>query len=328
MPIIRHRTLTGDLAPGQLVGAAEWDDEHVIDAILFSDLSGTPTTLAGYGITDGVTAAGVAAGFQPLSAVLTATTAAFTADQASKLSAIGAGATANASDADLRDRATHTGTQTASTISDFDAAADARVTAGIAGKQDVSAKGQAGGYASLDGAGKVPATQLPSYVDDVIEGATLGAFPATGEAGKIYVALDTGKTWRWSGSAYAEISASPGSTDAVTEGAANLYFTEGRVRSASLTGYADAASRLALAAGDSVLVAFGKVGKWLADLAPVAFTGAWADLTGKPTTLAGAGITDAASSTDLATGLSGKAGLTVIETRGRSAARSLGLGVA
>lgn len=62
--------------------------------------------------------------------------------------------------------------------------------------------------ADLGSDGKVPASQLPSYVDDVLEYATLSAFPATGESGKIYVALDTGKTYRWSGSTYTEISES------------------------------------------------------------------------------------------------------------------------
>ena len=56
--------------------------------------------------------------------------------------------------------------------------------------------------------GKVPASQLPSYVDDVLEYANSAAFPVTGESGKIYVAQDTNKTYRWSGSAYVEISAS------------------------------------------------------------------------------------------------------------------------
>lgn len=67
-------------------------------------------------------------------------------------------------------------------------------------------KGAAGGVAELDSAGKVPAAQLPSFVDDVLEYATLPAFPATGEAGKIYVTQDTNKTYRWSGSGYVEIS--------------------------------------------------------------------------------------------------------------------------
>lgn len=98
--------------------------------------------------------------------------------------------------------------------------------------ENAANKGQANGYASLDGAGKVPATQLPSYVDDVKEYANLAAFPATGETDKIYVALDTNKTYRWSGSTYVEISASPGSTDAVPEGSTNLYYTDSRARNA------------------------------------------------------------------------------------------------
>jgi hypothetical protein len=66
--------------------------------------------------------------------------------------------------------------------------------------------GAANGLASLNNLGKVPNDQLPSYVDDVLEFANLAAFPGTGEQGKIYVALDTNVTYRWSGSAYVEIS--------------------------------------------------------------------------------------------------------------------------
>ena len=69
-------------------------------------------------------------------------------------------------------------------------------------------KGAANGLAELDGAGKVPSSQLPSFVDDVVDYANLAAFPITGESGKIYVALDTNLTYRWSGSVYIEISPS------------------------------------------------------------------------------------------------------------------------
>jgi hypothetical protein len=72
----------------------------------------------------------------------------------------------------------------------------------------IDAKGVANGYASLDANGTVPANQLPSYVDDVLEFDDLASFPGTGETGKIYVAIDTGKTYRWGGSVYAEISPS------------------------------------------------------------------------------------------------------------------------
>ena len=56
--------------------------------------------------------------------------------------------------------------------------------------------------------GKIPATYLPSYVDDVLEYEDLAHFPAEGEVGKIYVALDTSLIYRWGGSVYAEINQS------------------------------------------------------------------------------------------------------------------------
>ena len=74
-------------------------------------------------------------------------------------------------------------------------------------------KGAVNGYAGLDAGGKIPAGQLPSYVDDVLEYANLAAFPATGATGIIYVAIDTNKTYRWSGSAYVYITS--GAVDSV-----------------------------------------------------------------------------------------------------------------
>ena len=71
-----------------------------------------------------------------------------------------------------------------------------------------SQKGAASGVAELDSSGKVPSAQLPSYVDDVLDYNSQSNFPGTGESGKIYIAKDTNKTYRWSGSAYVEISAS------------------------------------------------------------------------------------------------------------------------
>ena len=70
---------------------------------------------------------------------------------------------------------------------------------GITGKPD---------FVTLDENGKVPSSQLPSYVDDVVEYDKKNSFPTTGETSKIYVAKDTNKTYRWSGSNYVEISAS------------------------------------------------------------------------------------------------------------------------
>ncbi|TDI74586.1 MAG: hypothetical protein E2O82_03645 [Betaproteobacteria bacterium] len=68
-----------------------------------------------------------------------------------------------------------------------------------------SDKGMANGVASLDALGNVPAAQLPSYVDSVEEYATLGAFPPTGQDGKIYITLDTNRTYRWATSVYVEL---------------------------------------------------------------------------------------------------------------------------
>lgn len=65
--------------------------------------------------------------------------------------------------------------------------------------------GIADGIAPLNSSIKIDTIYLPSYVDDVLEFADLAAFPVTGESGKIYIALDTNKTYRWSGTVYVEI---------------------------------------------------------------------------------------------------------------------------
>lgn len=78
----------------------------------------------------------------------------------------------------------------------------------MASKLDASLKGAANGVAELDANGKVLTSQLPSFVDDVIEAENFAVLPNEGETGKIYVTLDDNKTYRWSGSAYVEISAS------------------------------------------------------------------------------------------------------------------------
>jgi hypothetical protein len=71
--------------------------------------------------------------------------------------------------------------------------------------ENTANKGVVNGYAGLDGTGRVPAGQLPSYVDDVIEVANFAALPVTGETGKIYITLDTNKVYRWSGTIYVEV---------------------------------------------------------------------------------------------------------------------------
>lgn len=133
--------------------------------------------------------------------------------------------------------------------------------------ENSSNKGQANGYASLDSSGKVPSSQLPSFVDDVVEAANFAALPATGTAGVIYITLDTNLTYRWSGSAYVEISQS-------------------------------------LALGETSATAYrGDRGKTAYDHSQV--TGSnphnttFASLASKPTTISGFGITDAYTKTDV-----------------------------
>ena len=221
-----------------------------------------------------------------------------------KLTGIATGATANSTDAQLRDRSTHTGAQATSTITSLDSTVTA-LTASIATKQvsgsyaasvhthaiadvtslqaSLDAKQATGSYAAsshthaianvtglqaaidgkqatgsyaasvhthaiadvtalqaaLDGkqvtgvyatlvAGKVPSNQLPSYVDDVLEYDTFAQLPASGEESKIYLVISTSRIYRWAGTVYVLVEASPGSTDSVVEGATNLYFTNAR----------------------------------------------------------------------------------------------------
>lgn len=173
-----------------------------------------------------------------------------------KLDGIAAGATANATDAQLRDRSTHTGTQAISTVTGLQTALD--------GKINTSERGVSGGIPTLDEYARIPPSQLPSYVDDVLEFATTAQFPATGEGGKIYIAINQGtaanptRQYRWTGSVYAEINPSPGTTDALAEGSTNLYFSEHRVRNTVLTGLSLAVST-AVTAADTVLSALGKI---------------------------------------------------------------------
>ena len=133
-----------------------------------------------------------------------------------------------------------------------------------------SAVGAANGVAALGSDGRVPSAQLPSYVDDVQEAANFTALPGTGDPAKIYVVQDSNKIYRWSGSSYIEISPSPGSTDSVTEGSTNLYFTSARAVTAQTQPDWSASSGKGQILNKPAL-------------ATVATSGAYSDLSGKPT---------------------------------------------
>ena len=99
-------------------------------------------------------------------------------------------------------------------------------------------KGAASGVCPLDATSKVASTYLPSYVDDVLEYANLAALPVTGETGKIYVALDTNKTYRWSGSAYIYITS--GAVDSVAGRTGAVVLTSTDVGLANANNTSDA----------------------------------------------------------------------------------------
>jgi hypothetical protein len=137
-------------------------------------------------------------------------------------------------------------------------------------------KGVANGVATLDATGLVPSSQLPSYVDDVLEFANLAGFPSTGTTGKIYVAIDTNKTYRWSGSAYVYITS--GAVDSVAGKTGVVTLVKGDVGLGNVDNTSDAAKPVSTAAQTALNLK--------------------AD---KATTLAGYGITDAMTAAAIGT---------------------------
>lgn len=89
--------------------------------------------------------------------------------------------------------------------SDADKPISTATQSALDNKLETSLKGANSGLAELDANGKVPSSQLPSYVDDVLEYSNRSAFPATGESGKIYVDIATNTSYRWSGTTYVKV---------------------------------------------------------------------------------------------------------------------------
>lgn len=101
--------------------------------------------------------------------------------------------------------------------SDADKPISTDTQAALDNKVNTSVLGQAGGVATLDGTGKVPSTQLPSYVDDVIEGYFYDnkfysdkahTSEITGEVSKIYIDVDSNLSYRYGGTTYTVITSS------------------------------------------------------------------------------------------------------------------------
>lgn len=264
-----------------------------------------------------------------------------------------------ANDAELRNRATHTGTQAMSTITGLETALASKLgtgdsipwtqvsgkpaffsgawidlsgrpstfppsahnhtigeitglTTSLAAKQDAlgftaenaANKGVPNGYAALDSSGLINPNNLPAIAitDRFVVGSQAAMLALNAQTGDVAIRTDLNRSFMLNGSPtvlgnWAEllsptagvstvfgragaVTAQLGdyTTSIVAEGT-NLYFTDVRVRATDLTGYAASGSRIALAAADTVLGAFNKIGRWLTDLAAVAFSGSASDLT-------------------------------------------------
>ena len=152
----------------------------------------------------------------------------------------------NVSAADLRDRSTHTGQQAISTVTNLQAELDSK-----ANDSDISIVGKTGDYNDL-----LNRPDL-SVLEEVLTFPTLGDFPTTGETGKVYIAEDTGFIYRWSGSAYIQL------TDQTA--------IWGQI-SGTLSNQTDLQNALNAKAND-------------ADISVVGKTGSYTDLTNTPTNL-------------------------------------------
>lgn len=154
--------------------------------------------------------------------------------------------------------------------------------------------------------GLIPSSQLPSYVDDVVEFPTLASFPAVGESSKIYIDISNGKTYRWTGSTYLPIN------DAVSTSDKSIKLATARTISAtgdaswsvSFDGSGNVTSNITLANTGIVAGTYTKVTVNAKGLATVGDALAASDIpnldwskisSGKPTTLGGYGITDGAT---------------------------------
>lgn len=170
----------------------------------------------------------------------------FTDSERLKLAGIEENATENQADSYLLDRANHTGTQTASTISDFSSSADARISA---------QKAQANGLATLDGSGVIPTSQLPALAitQTFVVNSQAAQLALTAQEGDVAVRTDQNKSYIQNGESSGTMAdwqelltptdtvlSVNGQTGAVTltttdiaEGI-NLYFTDSAAKAAAV----------------------------------------------------------------------------------------------
>lgn len=154
--------------------------------------------------------------------------------------------------------------------------------------------------------GLISSNRLPSYVDDVLSYVNLAGFPVLGDTGKIYVAEDTNKIYRWSGSSYIEISSAATADTALKLSTPRTITATGDASySVSFDGSVNVLGELTLANSGVVVGTYNALatqnrpftvdakGRITAVGTPVDITPPWSAITSKPTTLSGFGITDA-----------------------------------
>lgn len=173
-------------------------------------------------------------------------------------------------------------------------------------------KGVANGVAELDENGLIPSNRLPSYVDDVLEYDSIDNFPSVGEDGKIYIALDTNLTYRWSGTQYIEISPSlalgetsstayrgdrgkiaydhsqtKGNPHNTTKADVGLENVPNVTTNNQTPTFTQADNRINITSGETLSTLFSKIAKWFSDLKSIAFSSSYKDLLDTPNFLTG-----------------------------------------
>lgn len=153
---------------------------------------------------------------------------------------------------------------------DAEQKAEQHATDAAAAKDAADASAAASAQAKTDAEAARDAAQAYSVIAKPLSDfPTVEDFPAPGEAGKVYAAVDTGRLYRWDGSQYVELSPSPQNSDAVPEGSTNLYYTASRVLDAlqqNAAGARTALSAYSQAQVDAALTAKLTAASNLADL--------------------------------------------------------------
>lgn len=169
-------------------------------------------------------------------------------------------------------------------------------TLGTAAAENV---GVANGVAELDANGKVPSSQLPSYVDDVIEGyydsitdrfyeESTFTTVIPPESGKSWVDIPSNKSYRWTGSVYTRVDegvqlGETSSTAYRGDRGKTAYDHSQSDHSTITPAFTEASTRANIATGESIATIFGKIKKFFTDLKTVAFSGSYNDLSDTPT---------------------------------------------